>query len=69
MEEKTPPHMAKLPPRKGARLRTCMSPPIMRWRRGAFHIPLRKYQREPPMQPIEKPTPRSSKMRPGQGER
>ncbi|TNV72981.1 hypothetical protein FGO68_gene5412 [Halteria grandinella] len=68
IELKTPPHMAKEPPRKGARLRTWRRPPRSLWPRGAFQMPLMKYQLEPAITPMEKPTPRSSKMRPGQGD-
>jgi hypothetical protein len=38
--ENTPPHIAKDPPKKGALFRTCISPPIKRYRRGAFHTPI-----------------------------
>ena len=32
-----------------------------------WHLPFRKYQNVPPKHPIENPTPRSSKIRPGHG--
>ena len=40
VEEKTPPHMAKDPPRKGALFLTRVNPPLILCFLGAFHIPI-----------------------------
>jgi hypothetical protein len=39
IEEKTPPHIAKDPPRNGARLRTWVKPPKIFCLLGAFQRP------------------------------
>ena len=68
-DEKRPPHTAKLPPITGTRAYTAVMLPSSRSPRGEFLAPLMLCQRPPPMAPIEKAPPMSSRIRCGQGSR
>jgi len=63
--EKSPPHTAKLPPVMGARLLTALSAPTKRSPFGEFLAPLYACTTPPPIAPIAKAPPKSSRMRHG----
>lgn len=67
--ENRPPHTAKLPPTRGAFIRSACAPPMKRSPLGELYTPFRKWKAEPPTAPMPKALPMSSRMRSGQGSR
>ena len=71
MVENMPPQTAKLPPMMGARVFTATRLPAARRAMplGAFRKPLMEWKTAPPIQPMVKAPPQSSKIRHGHGSR
>ena len=67
--ENKPPQTAKEPPILGASLRMASNPPWRMYPRGELYAPLHKWTTPPPMAPMAKAPPRSSRILCGHGSR